>query len=171
MKHFDTEGYGTIGPKEFKKALETLGCSFREHESDALFSKFDASGDGRVDYEEMASAFAHHGSGDNPNVNPVFGVTRSPPHAVLSKVRTVLKDKQGNGADQLMHTFYRMDKNGSGKLDRHEFAWALKDNGHTLSQHEFERIFKYFDKNNDGIISVQEFMDGVRADLSERRVA
>ena len=119
----------------------------------------------------MASCFALHGSGNNPNVNPVFGVEREPPLAVLDKIRTVLKEKAGNGVDQLHHTFYRMDKNGSGKLDRHEFAWALKDNGHTLSQHEFERIFKFFDKNNDGILSVQEFMYGIRGDLTERKVA
>lgn len=64
-----------------------------------------------------------------------------------------------------------MDKNGSGKLDRHEFAWALKDNGHTLSQHEFERIFKFFDKNNDGIVDVQEFMSGIRGEIPERKLA
>lgn len=64
-----------------------------------------------------------------------------------------------------------MDKNGSGKLDRHEFAWALKDNGHALTQHEFERIFKFFDKNNDGILDVQEFMSGIRGNLPEKKVA
>jgi Ca2+-binding EF-hand superfamily protein len=171
MKHFDVEGYGTIGPMEFRKALETLGCTFADHEIEALFRKFDANGNGKVDYEEMASAFALHGSGDNPNVNPVFGVEREPPFAVLDKVRTVLRNKTGNGVDQLLHTFYRMDKNGSGKLDRHEFAWALKDNGHTLTQHEFERIFKFFDKNNDGILDVQEFMSGIRGNLPEKKVA
>lgn len=171
MKHFDVEGYGTIGPKQFRQALETLGCTFSEHEIDALFAKFDANGNGKVDYEEMSSAFALHGSGNNPNVNPVFGVEREPPLAVLDKVRSTLQSKPGNGCDQLLHTFYRMDKNGSGKLDRHEFAWALKDNGHTLSQHEFERIFKFFDKNNDGILDVQEFMTGIRGNLSERKIA
>lgn len=82
--------------------METLGCTFDEHELDALFNKFDANGNGRVDYEEMASAFALHGSGDNPNVNPVFGVEREPPLAVLDKVRSVLRGKMGNGIDTLL---------------------------------------------------------------------
>jgi Ca2+-binding EF-hand superfamily protein len=171
MKHFDVEGYGTIGPKQFRQALETLGCTFADHEIDALFAKFDANGNGKVDYEEMASAFALHGSGNNPNVNPVFGIEREPPIAVLDKIRTSLRNKPGNGVDTLLHTFYRMDKNGSGKLDRHEFAWALKDNGHTLTQHEFERIFKFFDKNNDGILDLQEFMEGIRGEISQRKRA
>ena len=28
FRHFDLDGYGTIEPNEFKKALETLGCLF-----------------------------------------------------------------------------------------------------------------------------------------------
>ena len=47
--------------------------------------------------------------------------------------------------------------------------WGLKENGHTLSPSEFERIFKYFDKNNDGKISYDEFLRGVRGALNARR--
>jgi Ca2+-binding EF-hand superfamily protein len=49
--------------------------------------------------------------------------------------------------------------------------WGLKENGHTLSPSEFERIFKYFDKNNDGKISYDEFLRGVRGPLNARRAA
>lgn len=30
FKHFDLEGYGTIRFPEFKKALEAMGCAFKE---------------------------------------------------------------------------------------------------------------------------------------------
>ena len=46
-----------------------------------------------------------------------------------------------------------MDNNGDRRLDRSEFMWGLRENGHKLTPSEFERIFKYFDKNNDGKIS------------------
>lgn len=49
--------------------------------------------------------------------------------------------------------------------------WGLKENGHTLSPSEFERIFKYFDKNNDGKVSYDEFLRGIRGQLNERRKA
>jgi Ca2+-binding EF-hand superfamily protein len=80
FRHFDLDGYGTIEPDEFKKALETLGCLFSESEMTALFNKYDSNSNGKLDYEEFARFFANLGSGNNPNVNPVFGMTREPPN-------------------------------------------------------------------------------------------
>lgn len=54
-------------------------------------------------------------------------------------------------------------------MDRYEFMWGLKENGHNLNPSEFERIFKYFDKNNDGKISYDEFLVGLRGDLNANR--
>ena len=70
------------------------------------------------------------------------------------------------GIRGLVNLFKRFDANLDSKLDRHEAQWVLKENGHTLSPSEFERIFKYFDKNNDGFISISEFIRGIRGDLS-----
>ncbi len=41
---------------------------------DSLFKKFDTQGKNKMDYEEFASFIARKGSGNNPNVNPVFGI-------------------------------------------------------------------------------------------------
>jgi Ca2+-binding EF-hand superfamily protein len=73
------DGYGTIEFPEFTKALEMLGCTFKEVELDAIFKKYDANSNGKLDYEEFAGFIARMGSGNNPNVNPVFGLTREPP--------------------------------------------------------------------------------------------
>ena len=64
-----------------------------------------------------------------------------------------------------------MDNSRSGKLDRYEFMWGLKENGHDLSPSEFERVFKFFDKNNDGVINYNEFLSGLRGHLNVRRKA
>lgn len=45
----------------------------------------------------------------------------------------------------------------------------MKENGHNLTPSEFERIFKFFDKNNDGKIDYDEFLRGLRGDMTERR--
>ena len=171
FKHFDLEGFGTIQPAQFKKALETLGCVFTDSEIEALFRKFDSNGNGKVDYIEFASFVARKGSGNNPNVNPVFGVTREPPGQVIDKILVVLKARGVHGIRGLGIIFRRMDNSRDRKLDRHEFQWGLKENGHVLSPSEFERIFKYFDKNNDGKIDYDEFLRAVRGDLNERRRA
>lgn len=169
FRHFDLDGFGTIEPKEFKKALETLGCVFQCHEIDALFKKYDSNGNGKLDYEEFASFFARKGSGNNPNVNPVFGINREPPNQVLEKIKKTLKARGANGIRGLGIVFRRMDNSGDRKLDRYEFMWGLRENGHNLTPSEFERIFKYFDKNNDGKVSYDEFLQGLRGDMNQRR--
>lgn len=80
FKHFDLDGYGTIEPNEFRKALETIGCTFKDFEINAVFRKYDANNNGKLDYEEFAAFFAKRGSGNNPNVNPVFNTVREPPY-------------------------------------------------------------------------------------------
>jgi len=167
--HFDLDGFGTIEPNEFRKALETIGCLFKDHEMDALFRKYDANGNGKLDYEEFSSFFARKGSGNNPNVNPVFGISREPPNQVLEKVKQVLNIRGTHGIRGLGIVFRRMDNNRDRKLDRYEFMWGLKENGHTLSPSEFERIFKYFDKDNNGKIDYDEFLRAIRGDLNDRR--
>ena len=171
FRHFDLDGFGTIEFNEFTKALESMGCSFPEFELRALFGKFDKDGNGKLDYEEFSSWFAIKGSGNNPNVNPVFGIKREPPNQVLQKILDTLKARGAHGIRGLGIVFRRMDNNGDRKMDRNEFMWGLRENGHTLSPSEFERIFKYFDKNNDGKVSYDEFLRGIRGDMNERRTA
>ena len=171
FKHFDLEGYGTVTLAQFTKALETIGCIFKEHEIEALFRKQDTNNNGKLDYEEFANFLARKGSGNNPNVNPVFGITREPPNQVLEKIRKTLKARGVHGIRTLGVLFKRMDQNGDKKMDRYEFQWGLKENGHDISPSEFERIFKYFDRNNDGKISYDEFLRGIRGEMNERRRA
>jgi Ca2+-binding EF-hand superfamily protein len=171
FKHFDLNGFGTIEPSEFKKALETLGCTFKDIELEHLFRRYDINNNGKLDYEEFAAAFARRGSGNSPNVNPVFGITREPPNTVLDKILVVLKQRGTYGIRGLGRVFRRMDNSNNGKLDRQEFTWGLKENGHVLSPSEFERLFKYFDKNNDGVLNYNEFLSGLRGNLNARRRA
>lgn len=49
--------------------------------------------------------------------------------------------------------------------------WGLKENGHNLSPSEFERIFKYFDRNNDGKVNYDEFLRGIRGEMNDRRIS
>lgn len=111
FKHFDLDGFGTIEMKEFSCALETIGCVFPAHEMAAIFNKIDRNCSGKIDYEEFANWFALKGSGNNPNVNPVFGLTREPPHAVLDKIRNYLTHHKSEdfGIRKLGNLFRKMD--------------------------------------------------------------
>lgn len=63
FKYFDANGLGTIQLKEFKKALEILGCVFNDNDITAIFSKHDRTKCGKVDLEEFASYIALRGTG------------------------------------------------------------------------------------------------------------
>lgn len=53
---------------------------FKDFEIDAVFRKYDANNNGKLDYEEFANFFASKGAGNNPNVKSVFSPTREPPY-------------------------------------------------------------------------------------------
>ena len=88
---------------------------------------------------------------------------------MVEKIKKTLKQRGTNGIRGLGIVFRKMDNSRCGKLDRYEFMWGLKENGHNLSPSEFERVFKYFDKNNDGKICYDEFLVTLRGDLNIRR--
>jgi hypothetical protein len=66
-------------------------------------------------------------------VNPVFGVTREPPGQVIDKILVFLKASVVHGIRGLGIVSRHMDISGDTKLDRNEFQWGLKENGHVLS--------------------------------------
>lgn len=65
---------GVLSLPEFTEVLVAYGCVFRENEIQAIFNKYDRDGSGYLDYEEFSSFIALKGSGNNPNVNPVFAI-------------------------------------------------------------------------------------------------
>ena len=79
FKHFDLRLKGTLNLNEFKQSLEALGCQPNQVDLNALFNKL-AGSNGEVNYEEFAGQMALRGTGNNPNVNPIFGLTREVPH-------------------------------------------------------------------------------------------
>ena len=64
----------------------------------------------------------------------------------------------------------KADKNKNQHLDRTEFSWCVKEAGVGLTKTEFDKIFKYFDKNCDDKITYQEFMGFFSGELNERRL-
>ena len=72
FRHFDKDESGAVTFDEFSQVLEAYGWVFKEGEVQALFNKFDTDGSGRLDYAELTNGLALKGSGDNPNVNPVW---------------------------------------------------------------------------------------------------
>jgi Ca2+-binding EF-hand superfamily protein len=59
-----------------------------------------------------------------------------------------------------------MDSDGSGQLDFSEFTHAVNDYKVGLSEQEADTLFKMFDRNHDGTINFDEFMNTLLGDLN-----
>jgi Ca2+-binding EF-hand superfamily protein len=89
---------------------------------------------------------------------------------VFEKIKAELLRRGAHGIRGLGIVFRRMDNNGDKHLDRTEFEWGLRENGHILSPMEVDKLFKYFDRNGDGRVSYDEFLRAIRGDINQRRL-
>jgi Ca2+-binding EF-hand superfamily protein len=90
---------------------------------------------------------------------------------IISRLKTVLKDRGGGGFASLQRTFRIMDDDGSKSLSMAEFKKAMRDIRMVdLSDADLRMLFEHFDADHSGSIDVEEFIQGVRDPLTERRL-
>lgn len=58
-----------------------------------------------------------------------------------------------------------MDDDGNKKLNLDEFNRGLQESGLELSEEDIQNMFTKFDTDNDGNISVDEFIAGIRVSV------
>ena len=63
-----------------------------------------------------------------------------------------------------------MDDNGDRKIDKQEFYWGLQDLGAGVSKNEASLLLDYLDTNQDGVVSYDEFLVGIRGTPNEKRM-
>eukprot|EP00344_Euplotes_crassus_P011494 CAMPEP_0197004752 /NCGR_PEP_ID=MMETSP1380-20130617/25518_1 /TAXON_ID=5936 /ORGANISM="Euplotes crassus, Strain CT5" /LENGTH=282 /DNA_ID=CAMNT_0042423655 /DNA_START=65 /DNA_END=913 /DNA_ORIENTATION=- len=80
-----------------------------------------------------------------------------------------LKSKGGIGIKSLGVLFRRFDDNGNRKLDISEFEEALAECGLFPKYTDLQALMKFYDIDGDGNIGYEEFLRGLRDELSERR--
>lgn len=109
------------------------------------------------------------GSGKQVNLNPVFEISRQPPMHTLKKLKDDLIKIGQHSVRRMVKSFMISDKNKTGKLNRQEYQWAMKDAGLLLTKTEYDNLYKYFDKNCDDQVSFHEFISFFRSQLSDKR--
>ncbi len=68
-----------------------------------------------------------------------------------------------NSIAGLGRVFKAMDSfDGNKKVDKNEFVVGLKEYGLNLSKDETEALLKILDKDNDGKLNFDEFLEGIR---------
>ncbi|XP_030580452.1 guanylate cyclase activator 1g isoform X2 [Archocentrus centrarchus] len=133
---------GTLHLHEFKKIFG--GSSSAVEESlfmETIFNSFDTNQDNTLDFQEYVAAL----------------------HLIL----------RGNLEDRLKWSFKMYDKDANGKLDRKEvkqfvrILYKIKLQKTNISMNPSQicdRIFELVDQNNDGEITLSEFMEGAQKD-------
>jgi Ca2+-binding EF-hand superfamily protein len=84
-------------------------------------------------------------------------------------MKTELKNRGAPGFVGLQRKFRIMDDDGTKSLNMSEFKKAMKEMKFDLSDPELRRVFDYFDTNRGGSIDFEEFIQGVRDPLNDRR--
>jgi len=93
------------------------------------------------------------------------------PNTLIQKVLEIVRQRGEGSVRGLRRSFQVMDERRHGRLDREDFKWGLKDYGVQLNDSQMEILLDYFDDNRDGFISINEFLNGIRGPMNERRAA
>ncbi|XP_061885487.1 guanylate cyclase activator 1g [Entelurus aequoreus] len=133
---------GALHLHEFKRIFGVPSSSAEESLFiETIFRSFDTNQDNALDFLEYVAAL----------------------HLIL----------RGNLEDRLKWSFKMYDKDGNGKLDRQEvkriikifYKIKLQNSDVSLTPSEIcDRIFDLVDQNNDGQITLAEFMEGAQQD-------
>lgn len=88
---------------------------------------------------------------------------------INNQFKMYIKSRGGIGIKSIGRIFRRFDTNGNKKLDMTEFEEALAECKLFPSIVELQALMKYYDVDNDGNITYEEFLRGLREELTERR--
>jgi len=160
---------GIITIDQFRKALESFGCTFSKYEVNALFRKYDTTESGRISFDEFCDMFAKIGSGVNPNLNPVFIMNVQPPADTIKLIKTDLIGKGLYGIRNFTQILRNLDKSNQGSVTRNGLLAALKEAGTSVNKHDLDKLYNYFDKNSQNVVSYPELLRIIRGDLSNLR--
>jgi Ca2+-binding EF-hand superfamily protein len=85
-------------------------------------------------------------------------------------VREQLKSRGVNSIRGIGRAFKNIDSyNGDRKIDKEEFYIGLKEYGVNISRKEAETLLNYLDTNQDGYVSFDEFLNGIRGKPNQKR--
>ena len=147
---FDEDQNGTISTNEFQKIFKKLGLPVNKSEVRKLMKKIDRDHDGLVDYGDFLSAL---------NTNTAGSGAKSTRKLTEEMHRFLGRHTMTERS--IKNMFKIADANGSGKLNRKEFARVIKSMGLRPRDNQVEEMLNMLDQDGDGLISYGEFIDEV----------
>ena len=148
-----------------KMSLMYIASRLDENEINNLkkvFSAFDKSKDGQISYEELRQGLIQLKSNRITEQDVYFlfqalDVDRNGKIDYTEFIAATLQRINYLRNDRLLEAFLNFDKDKSGKITKEELLEALKAN--KTQEKEIEKYIKAVDKNKDGKIDYNEFLD------------
>jgi len=136
FQSIDSNGDGAIDKGEMHKALTNYKYDFSDQEVDIVFAHGDIDGDGEVTFEEFMYLMC-------PDTS-----------TVINKFRETYKT-----IGEVKAAFRKFDKNRDGGLSKEELARMMYSSGLSYTDMEVDAIMNLGDKDGDGEIDIEEFVE------------
>merc|ERR1712070_893324 len=123
---FDTDGSGTIDPKELKVAMQSLGFESKNPTIYQMIADLDKDGAGHIDFEEFLDAITSK-LGDKETragINKIFALFDDDKTGTVSlkNLKRVAKELgETMTDDELREMIERADSNGDGMISAEDF--------------------------------------------------
>ena len=182
--HFDSNGNGTLTPKELGKLIASLGIVMSDMEQQVLISKFDVDGDGEIDIKELRAFIEknkipdpddHREQQKNKKKNGMKkrGVFRARAAAsdsspereadstrataeALNCIRRAALNVDSDKMD-LRSVFDEVDTSRDGMIGEQQLMVAFEKMRAPVPKELLSQLFAHFDTNNNGKIAYGEF--------------
>jgi len=123
---FDTDGSGTIDPKELKAAMQSLGFEAKNQTIYQMIADIDKDGDGTIDFEEFVGMMTAKMSDKDSRegIQKVFNLfdDDSTGKISLRNLKRVAKELGETMTDaELLEMIERADLDGDGEINPDEF--------------------------------------------------
>jgi len=89
---------------------------------------------------------------------------------LVSLVRERLNRRGVRGIVGISRRFKIMDDDNSKSLSIDEFKKGMKECALDLSEREMQQLFQHFDRNQDGDLDYEEFLNGIKGPMNKRRL-
>ncbi|CAM9499692.1 unnamed protein product, partial [Choristocarpus tenellus] len=166
FRYFDTNGSGTVNYNEFFAAMTRLNFVGVQRELESLFDRYDEHCSNTLYYKD----FCNHlfGMGQHLSMN-------STSRSVVARVKGSIFEQGGvNGLRSLKYFLRRMDRDGSGTLDRSELCIGLGDFGIDVDDApggDVDKLIGFFDRDGNNRINLEEFHRGLQGNMVKGRKA
>ncbi|WAR09381.1 EFCB6-like protein [Mya arenaria] len=151
FKYIDRNGTCYIPSAEMKEIMTSLQFSMDEEEKAELCRRFDTDRNGRFNYMRFMKCYAQR-TASKGNQGPAYS-------KFTHQLQTQLCAAEGS----VRRAFRRLDRGRKGHLTVNDFRRALSDTGITMGNEDFYHVLTEFDRNMDGKIAYDHFLDTLLA--------